>query len=82
MAGRRGARGGGGGRDPLRHRAPALCVYGVWPYLPPSRDSAPGTPGGTSCAKVRHSGSNLLKCPRGQMGTKPAKVGHLAGLHI
>ena len=21
---------------------------------------------------------NLLKCPRGQMGTKPAKVGHLA----
>ena len=23
-------------------------------------------------------GSNLLKCPRGQMGTKPAKVGHLA----
>ena len=23
-------------------------------------------------------GSNLLKCPYGQMGTKPAKVGHLA----
>ena len=29
-------------------------------------------------AKVRDFGSNLLKCTRGQMGTKPAKVGHLA----
>ena len=28
--------------------------------------------------KVSDFGSNLLKCPRGQMGTKPAKVGHLA----
>ena len=23
-----------------------------------------------------------VPCPRGQMGAKPAKVGHLAGLHI
>ena len=29
-------------------------------------------------AKVSDFGSNLLKCTRGQMGTKRAKVGHLA----
>ena len=33
---------------------------------------------GVLAAKVRDFGSNMLKCPRGQMGTKPAKVGHLA----
>ena len=33
---------------------------------------------GVLAAKVRHFASNLLKCTRGQMGTKPAKVGHLA----
>ena len=33
---------------------------------------------GVLAAKVRGFGSNLLKCSREQMGTKPAKVGHLA----
>ena len=33
---------------------------------------------GVLAAKVRDFGSNLLKCARAQMGTKPAKVGHLA----
>ena len=33
---------------------------------------------GVLAAKVRDFGSNPLKCPRGQMGTKRAKVGHLA----
>ena len=33
---------------------------------------------GVLAAKVRHFGSNLLKCSREQIGTKPAKVGHLA----
>ena len=37
---------------------------------------------GVLAAKVRHFGSNLLKCSREQIGTKPAKVGHLAGLPI
>ena len=34
--------------------------------------------GGEVAAKVSDFGSNLLKCSREQMGTKPAKVGHLA----
>ena len=34
--------------------------------------------GGVLAAKVSDFGSNLLKCTRGQMGTKPAKVGHPA----
>ena len=33
---------------------------------------------GVLAAKVSDFGSNLLKCSREQMGTKPAKVGHLA----
>ena len=33
---------------------------------------------GVLAAKVRDFGSNLLKCARAQMGTKRAKVGHLA----
>ena len=34
---------------------------------------------GVVATKVRYfGGSNRLKCPRGQMGTKPAKVGRLA----
>jgi hypothetical protein len=35
-------------------------------------------PGSYIATKVRDFGSNLLKCSREQMGTKPAKVGHLA----
>ena len=34
--------------------------------------------GGELAAKVRDFGSNLLKLARAQIGTKPAKVGHLA----
>ena len=34
--------------------------------------------GGELAAKVRDFGSNLLKWARAQIGTKPAKVGHLA----
>ena len=37
-----------------------------------------GFHGGGLAAKVSDFGSNLLKCSREQMGTKPAKVGHLA----
>jgi len=43
---------------------------------PPSWASAKHP--GVLAAKVSDFGSNLLKCPRVQMGTKPAKVGHLA----
>ena len=47
-------------------------------HLSCSRWHTPRPHPGVLAAKVRDFGSNLLKCSREQIGTKPAKVGHLA----
>ena len=52
---------------------PALAARGV-----ESPRSIRNLLGGVLAAKVRDFGSNLLRWARAQMGTKPAKGGHLA----
>ena len=53
-----------------------LCCAGTCVCTSTVRVPRPG--GSYIAAKVRDLGSNVLKCPRGQMRTKPAQVGHVA----
>ena len=60
---------------PLRSARAPCCPVEGWRQSP---GLGPASHPGVLAAKVSDFGSNLLKCPRVQMGTKPAKVGHLA----